>query len=94
MKTKIIALAVLLGVSTTQVPLAQATELIGHVQGLNRHSVVAEVPGVVEMNNLEVGDAVNQQQILAQTTQLSIKAGQTLIQEGDKAETLFVKSIL
>ena len=47
MKTKIIALAALLGVSTTQVPLAQATELIGHVQGLNRHSVVAEVPGVV-----------------------------------------------
>ncbi|MEZ8605961.1 efflux RND transporter periplasmic adaptor subunit [Vibrio sp. 10N.239.311.G01] len=66
MKTKIIALAALLGVSTTQVPLAQATELIGHVQGLNRHSVVAEVPGVVEMNNLEVGDAVNQEQILAQ----------------------------
>ncbi|MEZ9761745.1 efflux RND transporter periplasmic adaptor subunit [Vibrio splendidus] len=66
MKTKIIALAALLGVSTTQVSIAQATELIGHVQGLNKHSVVAEVPGVVEMNNLEVGDAVNQQQILAQ----------------------------
>ncbi|PML11469.1 efflux RND transporter periplasmic adaptor subunit [Vibrio lentus] len=66
MKTKIIALAALLGVSTTQASLAQATELIGHVQGLNKHSVVAEVPGVVEMNNLEVGDAVNQQQILAQ----------------------------
>ncbi|PMG37087.1 efflux transporter periplasmic adaptor subunit [Vibrio splendidus] len=61
MNTKVIALATLLGVSTTQ-----ATELIGHVQGLNKHSVVAEVPGVVEMNNLEVGDAVNQQQILAQ----------------------------
>ena len=66
MKTKIIALAALLGVSTTQVSIAQATELIGHVQGLNKHSVVAEVPGVVEMNNLEVGDAVNRQQILAQ----------------------------
>ncbi|CAK1710704.1 efflux RND transporter periplasmic adaptor subunit [Vibrio crassostreae] len=66
MNTKIIALAALLGVSTAQISLAQATELIGHVQGLNKHSVVAEVPGVVEMNNLEVGDAVNQQQILAQ----------------------------
>ncbi|MGR3961521.1 efflux RND transporter periplasmic adaptor subunit [Vibrio lentus] len=66
MKTKIIALAALLCVSTTQVSLAQAIELIGHVQGLNKHSVVAEVPGVVEMNNLEVGDAVNQQQVLAQ----------------------------
>ena len=38
--------------------------------------------------------SLHKQQILAQTTQLSIKAGQTLIQEGDKAETLFVKSIL
>ncbi len=66
MKTKIIVLAALLGVSTTQVSITQATELIGHVQGLNKHSVVAEVPGVVEMNNLEVGDAVNQQQVLAQ----------------------------
>ncbi|CAK3136184.1 Efflux transporter periplasmic adaptor subunit [Vibrio crassostreae] len=66
MNTKIIALAALLGVSTAQISLAQATELIGHVQGLNKHSVVAEVPGVVEMNNLEVGDAVNQQQVLAQ----------------------------
>ncbi|CDT31322.1 efflux RND transporter periplasmic adaptor subunit [Vibrio coralliirubri] len=66
MKTKIIALAALLGVFTTQVSAAQATELIGHVQGLNKHSIVAEVPGVVEMNNLEVGDAVNQQQLLAQ----------------------------
>ena len=36
MKTKIIALAALLGVSTTQVSLAQATELIGHVQGLKQ----------------------------------------------------------
>ncbi|MCF7485720.1 MULTISPECIES: efflux RND transporter periplasmic adaptor subunit [Vibrio] len=66
MKTQIIVLAALLGVSTTQVSITQATELIGHVQGLNKHSVVAEVPGVVEMNNLEVGDAVNQQQVLAQ----------------------------
>lgn len=66
MKTKIIVLAALLGVSTTQVSITQATELIGHVQGLNKHSVVAEVPGVVEMNNLEVGDAVNQKQVLAQ----------------------------
>lgn len=66
MNIKIIALAALLGVSTAQISLAQATELIGHVQGLNKHSVVAEVPGVVEMNDLEVGDAVNQQQILAQ----------------------------
>ncbi|MFA0057337.1 efflux RND transporter periplasmic adaptor subunit [Vibrio splendidus] len=66
MKTKIIVLAALLGVSTTQASITQATELIGHVQGLNKHSVVAEVPGVVEMNNLEVGDAVNQKQVLAQ----------------------------
>lgn len=66
MNTKIIALAALLGVSINQISISQATELIGHVQGLNKHSVVAEVPGVVEMNNLEVGDAVNQQQILAQ----------------------------
>ncbi|CDT50234.1 efflux RND transporter periplasmic adaptor subunit [Vibrio coralliirubri] len=66
MKTKIIALAALLGVFTTQASTAQATELIGHVQGLNKHSIVAEVPGVVEMNNLEVGDAVNQRQLLAQ----------------------------
>lgn len=65
MNTKIIALAALLGASITQISITQATELIGHVQGLNKHSVVAEVPGVVEMNNLEVGDAVNQQQILA-----------------------------
>ena len=65
MKTKIIVLAALLGVSTTQVSITQATELIGHVQGLNKHSVVAEVPAVVQMNNLEVGGGVNQQQVLA-----------------------------
>ncbi|OLQ93734.1 efflux transporter periplasmic adaptor subunit [Vibrio ponticus] len=61
MNKTIIALASLLTVTT-----AQATDLIGHVQGLNRHSVVAQVSGVVEIANLEVGDQVQQDQVLAQ----------------------------
>ncbi|KAB0301507.1 efflux RND transporter periplasmic adaptor subunit [Vibrio fortis] len=60
MKTELLTLLALLSASTTQ-----ATELIGHVQGLNKQSVVAEVPGVVEMSNLEVGDIVTQNQQLA-----------------------------
>ena len=60
MKTELLTLLALLSASTTQ-----ATELIGHVQGLNKQSVVAEVPGVVEMSDLEVGDIVAQDQQLA-----------------------------
>ncbi|MDK9738827.1 efflux RND transporter periplasmic adaptor subunit [Vibrio sp. D404a] len=60
MKTELMTLLVLMSAATTQ-----ATELIGHVQGLNKQSVVAEVPGVVEMSDLEVGDTVSQNQQLA-----------------------------
>lgn len=61
MKTPLIMAIALCCAATTQ-----ATELIGHVQGLNKQSVVAEVPGVVEMSDLEVGDTVSKNQQLAQ----------------------------
>lgn len=61
MKTTMIALIGLVFACTIQ-----AADLIGYVQGLNKQSVVAQVNGVVEVANLEVGDRVTQHQMLVQ----------------------------